>query len=409
MRILVIVHHFPPDVNSTGLLMNQVFREIAEKGHEVRVITTFPHYEGFRTWPEYRRKLRQTRDHTGIKVTRVYSYTSGNKSMKRRLLNYLTFNLFALATGVLSRSRYDIVFCTNGSFFSGITGWAIARTRRARVIYNLQDLYPEVPVAQGQLSNKSAIRTLGQIERFMYKRADHLSVISPSFRRSLESKGVPLRKMSVIPNFVDTDFIRPLPKDNSFSREHGLHDKLVLTHAGNVGYVYALDTLLEAAELLSDRPNILFLIIGEGVAKGELQRTASAKGLHNVRFLPFQPYEDLPLIRAASDVQLALYKPGAGSYSMPSKIYEAMASGRPLLVSAEPDTDLSALVEDTGCGVCVPPGAPSRLAEAMVELANGAGARRAMGEAGRREAERRYSSKAVSRKYLELLEQVKSH
>ena len=194
MRILLIVHHFPPDVNSTGLLMAQVFEDLAKQGHEVSVLTTFPHYEGFRTWPEYRGKLRQTRKYKGLRVTRVYSYTSGKKSMKFRLLNYLTFNVMALLSGLFSFRSYDVVFCTNGSFFSGLTGWLLARSRHAKVVYNLQDLYPEVPVAQGQLTSTRAINALARIERFMYARADHLSVITPSFVENLVGKGVPARE-----------------------------------------------------------------------------------------------------------------------------------------------------------------------------------------------------------------------
>ena len=409
MRILLIVHHFPPDVNSTGLLMSQIFQDLAAEGHRVRVITTFPHYEGFRTWPEYKGRLRKTDEVDGMRVTRVYSYASGTKSMKRRLVNYLSFNLMALLTGLFSRQGYDAVFCTNGSFFSGITGWLIAKTRRAKVIYNLQDLYPEVPVIQGQLTSRRAIRSLEKIERFMYARADRLAVITPSFQQNLERKGVPAEKISVIPNFVDTDFIRPLSKDNEFSRTHELVDKVVFTHAGNIGYVYDLETLLRGAELLSDRPDLLFLIIGEGVAKDALSKAVSQRDLKNVRFLPFQPYDQLPSIRAASDVQLSLYKAGAAAYSMPSKIYEAMASGRPLLVSADPSSDVWKVVEEVGCGLCVPPGDPGQLASAMIELALHPGARKEMGEAGRLEAERCYSRKKVSEAYKNLLlGQVKS-
>ncbi|MDQ3986888.1 MAG: glycosyltransferase family 4 protein [Actinomycetota bacterium] len=406
MRILLLIHHFPPDVNSTGLLMSQIFAKLAEEGHEVSVISTFPHYEGFRTWPQYRRKIFERSTHEGMNVTRVYSYTSGTKTMRRRLANYLSFNLFALLAGLFRRGTYDLVFCTNGSFFSGVTGWLIARAKRARCVYNLQDLYPEVPVAQGQLKGRRSIKMLAAIEWFMYKRADHLVVITAAFRENLRDKGVSLNKVSIIPNFVDTEFITPLPKENEFSSKHGFDEKFLISHAGNIGYVYDLGTLLEAAHALRDQDDILFLIVGDGVARGELERKAKELELPNVRFMGFRPVEELPLLRAASDLQLSLYKSGSATYSMPSKVYEIMASGRPLLASADPDSDIRRLVESVGCGVCVTPGDPDALIDAIKSLFEDPAARESMGKRGRAEAETSYSLSTVTGRYRHLFEQM---
>ena len=406
MKILLLIHHFPPDVNSTGLLMSQIFGRLAREGHEVSVISTFPHYEGFRTWPEYRRKFVQRSTHKGMKVTRVYSYTSGTKTMRRRLINYLSFNLVALVVGLFRRGPYDLVFCTNGSFFSGITGWLLAKAKRALCVYNLQDLYPEVPVAQGQLTGRRSIKTLAAIERFMYKRADHLVVITPAFRDNLTSKGVPDEKISVIPNFVDTEFIRPLPKKNEFSTKHGFDEKFLISHAGNIGYVYDLGTLLEAADALRDKHDIFFLIVGDGVARAELERRAKELDLPNVRFMGFRPVEELPSLRAASDVQLSLYKSGSATYSMPSKVYEIMASGRPLLASADRDSDIWRLVESVGCGVCVDPGDRDGLVAAITNLYEDPATREAMGKRGRAEAETSYALETVTGRYRQLFEQI---
>ncbi len=406
MRILVQVHHWPPDVNSTGLLMHGLFEVIHAQGHEVTVLTTFPHYEGFRTWPEYRRKLYHRSVEDGIEVVRLYSFTSGNKSMILRLLNYLTFNIAAGVATLFLRGRYDLVFCTNGSFFSGITGVFAGRVKRARCIYNLQDLYPEVPVSQGQLRSRPAIWMLERIERYMYRRADRLSVITPSFRDNLIEKGVDPGKIEVIPNFVDVESIKPMPKENTFAREHGLIDRFVVTHSGNIGYVYDLEAMLKAADKLD--PGFLFLIVGDGVAKPGLLRVAEELGLGDkVRFLPFQPFEEVPLIRASSDVSVSLYKAGSGRYSMPSKIYEIMASGRPLLASADEGSDVAILVEETGCGILVPPGDPEAIVQALERLRADPAAAREMCERGREVASTHYSLPAVADAYLRLFEETR--
>lgn len=407
VRILLWVHHYPPDVNSTGLLMSRVFGRLAQEGHRISVITTFPHYEGFRTWPEYRRKIFKRERNKDVTVTRVYSFTSGKKSMSHRLLNYVTFNFCGFVAALLFLGKHDIVFCTNGSFFSGISGWMLGRLTGAKCVYNLQDLYPEVPISQGELTSPFQIRLLRAIEQFMYRKADHLAVITPAFLEHLETKGVNPTKATVIPNFVDTNFIRPLPKANPFSAREGLTEKFVVTHAGNIGYVYDLDSLLESAALLSDIEDLVVLIVGDGVARRSLIAKVEELRLRNVKFLPFQPVEDLPYLRAASDVQVSLYKADSGKYSMPSKVYEIMASGRPLLASADRDTDIWHLVESTDCGVCVDPGEPKGLAEAIVRLREDVEERRAMGRRGRAEAERNYSIESVAHQYQRLFESLK--
>lgn len=407
MRILLLIIQFPPDVNSTGLLMAQLCKGLMAYGHEVSVITTFPHYEKFRVWDEYRGKLAERDHYEGMDVLRLCVYASGMKQdMIRRLLSYLSFNALATIVGLLSHRPYDVVLCTNGSFFTGISAWISGGSRGIPFVYNVQDLYPETPIRAGQLHNRWAIAILERIERLMYRLAAHVIVIAPSFRDNLLAKGVPMEKVSVIPNFVDTDFIRPLPKVNDFSQRYCLADKFVIAHAGNLGYVYDLDTMLDAAAMLQSEKDTLFLIVGDGVAKPGLERKAEALGLENVRFLPFQPYEALPWLRAASDVQVSLYRHGSANYSMPSKVYEIMASSRPLLASADINTDVWNLVEATQCGICVEPEDARRLAEAILTLHRDQSLRDAMAQRGRQHAEQSYSKQVVVSRYHELLQQV---
>lgn len=369
------------------------------------MVTTFPHYETFRVQHEYNGKWFERAVEDGVAVLRLPVWTPGRKQrMVNRLASYLSFNALATLTNLLSRRRYDVILCTNGSFFTGFS----ARLGRPRTpfVYNVQDLYPETFVEAGLLRNRPAIAALRRMERYMYRKAAHITVITPSFRDNLVSKGVPEDKISVIPNFVDVDFIRPFPKDNDFSREHELADKFVITHAGNVGYAYDLDTLVEAADRLKDCEDMIFLIVGDGAAKPELERKVKSAGAKNVRFLPFLPVEQLPWLRASSDIQVALYKCGAASYSMPSKIYEIMASARPVLAGADTDSDLWRLVQDAQCGICVKSENRDALVHAILTLYRGPALRQDMGERGRSRAERDYSMPAVVAQYDELLRRV---
>jgi colanic acid biosynthesis glycosyl transferase WcaI len=389
--------------------MAQLGEGLVERGHRVSVLTAFPHYERFRVWDEYRGKLVERDCYRGMDVTRVYVYAAGNKQrMLRRLLSYMSFNALAAAFGALSRERYDLIVCSNGSFFSGLAAALIGAVKGSPFIYNVQDLYPETPVQAGQLRNRFAIGILEWLEKVMYARAEHVTVISPSFRDNIAAKGVPSDKITTIPNFVDTDFIRPLAKDNAFSRRNGLVDRFVVTHAGNVGYVYDLETLVEAAALLRSRQDMQFLIVGDGVVRPHLEAKVSALRLTNVRFLPYQAHASLPEMRAASDVQLALYKGGSSRFSMPSKIYEIMASGRPVLASADSGSDLRGLIADVGFGICVDPHRPKQLADALLALYEDPNLRMRMGQRGRDEAERVYSVEAIVNRYDDLIESLGS-
>jgi colanic acid biosynthesis glycosyl transferase WcaI len=408
MRILILIIQFPPDTNPTGNLMAHVGEGLLAYGHAVSVLTAFPHYAGFRVWEGYRGKLAAREHYRGMDVLRLWVYASGNKQrMLHRLASYLSFNALATVANLFSRRRYDLMLCPNGSFFTGIAAFVSGGPKRIPFIYNVQDLYPDVPVKAGQLRNRTAIAALEQMERFMYRTSAHISVITPSFRESLLQKGIPAEKVTVIPNFVDTEFIRPLPRENDFRAQQGLNGTFVIMHAGNLGYVYDLETMLEAAARLRQHSDILFLIVGEGVAKAGLEQKARELALENVRFLPYQPLEWLPWMRATADVQVSLYKPGAATDSMPSKVYEIMASGRPLLASAEATSDVRRLIETTGCGIAVNPQHVEELTEAILMLYRDPALRAEMGRNGRQHAEQDYSKQVVTRRYHELFSKVR--
>jgi hypothetical protein len=182
MRVLVPIIQFPPDVNATGLLMAQLCEELAAQGHEISVITSFPHYEKFRIWQEYRGRIFERERYKRMDVLRLYLYAPGKKNMRNRLINYLSFSAGAALAGMLSRKSWDLILCPNGAFFPGVTSWLIGAVKGIPFIYNVQDLYPEVPVQAGQLRNRHAISILKRIERFMYRKASHVTVISKAMQ-----------------------------------------------------------------------------------------------------------------------------------------------------------------------------------------------------------------------------------
>ena len=408
MRLLCIILQYPPDTNASGQLIAQLCRGLAGVGHRITVITSFPHYESFRVLPEYRNRFYSRERGGDVEVIRLFAYAPGRKTMIHRLVSYLVFNILALITALLLCDRWDALLCVNGSFFTGITGWLVGTIKRAGFVYNVQDLYPDVPISAGQLRNRLAISALRLLETFMYRKAAHITVISPAIEAKLVARGVPQQQISTIPNFTDTRFIRPLPRLNKFASEHGLSDRFVVMHAGNLGYVYDLYTLIDAALLLSNTPEILIAIVGNGVMKSELVKRAEALRLKNIVFLPFEPYENLPWLRASADIHISLYKPGAAWESFPSKIYEIMASGRALLVGVDAESELARFVSDSNSGLCVAPGDSKALAQAILRLYRDREFRRILEFNGRSRAEAAFSLDFAVAAYDQILRRVLS-
>ncbi|MCG2658642.1 MAG: glycosyltransferase family 4 protein, partial [Kiritimatiellae bacterium] len=240
---------------------------------------------------------------------------------------------------------------------------------RVPFIYNVQEIYPDILIRMGVIRNAGLIGTLYKLEKFIYRCANRITIIAPNMAARLRQKGVPADKIAIIPNFVDTDFFRPLDKENDFSRKYNLPDQFVVSYAGNMGPAQGLEHFVEAANLLRNESHISFLMMGDGILRADLARRAQQLRLPNFIFLPYQPYALMPQIYAASDLSLVPLVPETGGDALPSKVYRIMACRRALLVAADHDSDLAALVRDVDCGILVEPGAPRALADAIREAA----------------------------------------
>ena len=407
-RVLIISLVFAPDGVSTATLISELAKSLGGFGHEIRVITTVPHYNYD---AEARAKQPLQRCAFGLYSRSRYhdidiwhtAIVSRGERAGRRMLGYLIFNFLTLLIGLFAVGRQDIVMVVSPPLTSGVVGWMLGRLKGAKTIYNVQELYPDTFIEVGSMRRDSTTaRILYAIERFVYRTFDALTPIGDSFVQTIREKGANTTKIHVIPNFVDTKIIYPQEKDNAFAQEHHLTDEFVILYAGNIGMTQSFNTIMEVAKRMSGESGIRFLIVGDGVRRKYVEDMVAASGLANVTLLPYQPGSVVPYIYASADIGLVPLMAGTAKTTFPSKLYTIMASGRAVLVAVDADSDIVQTVQNADAGLTTAPDNADALEEA-IRYAYGEHKQVATwGENGRQYVEAHFSRSAIALRYHQL-------
>lgn len=392
MRVLILSNYYYPETIGAGIWVTQLAQDLKGRGHEVTVVTSFPSYPQGRIFEGNNNRFAHRETVDGIEIIRTLTYATASKSFWARVAGFGAFCLSA-ATGYLRwRRRVDVVYAILPPLPLGVSAWAIAKASGARLVINVQDIYPDVAVALNFVRNPMAVAFFRGMERWIYRQADGIVVISEGFRQNLLAKRVPASKIHVVPNWADPSQIIPGPTDNAFRRKIGTNGELLVMYSGGLTHNSDLDPVLDAAAQLRGLP-IRFAIIGEGVQKQVLVDKAACAGLDNVKFYPFQPIERYGEVLAAADVTLVALNSAATFASVPSKIYKQMAAARPIIAITNPGNELSRLVMDAQCGLTVPPGDSQSLANVLRQAVDQRDAFAQMGRRGRIYLERNCSRK----------------
>jgi colanic acid biosynthesis glycosyl transferase WcaI len=410
-HVLVLSLVFPPDSVSTAQIMGDLAMDLAHLGHRVSVVTTTPHYNRDPD-AEARQPLRRTwgglvaRSRFGDAQVWHTVMPRKTASVPRRLAAWCLFHALSLVVGVLALRRVDVILAPSPPLTIGVAAWLLGRWHRAPFIYNVQELYPDIAINLGAVRRPWVIRMLFALERFVYARAARIAVIADRMRQRLLEKGVAAERVVVIPNFVDTTTLEPVPAPNAFTREFGLDGRFLVTYAGNLGQAQGLETLLDAANLLRDEPAIVVAMIGSGGMWDTLAARIAAERLENVRLLPYLPFSRVPEIYGASRLSVVAQAAAIGADAVPSKVYRIMASRSVVLAATDDASDLARLVRDAGCGFVVPQDDPRAIAAAIRTAFVRPADLEAMGEAGRAYMVTRHARPVVTAEYDRLVRQL---
>jgi colanic acid biosynthesis glycosyl transferase WcaI len=404
VKLGVVTPHFSPDVAPTGTVVTRLVEELANRGHRIEVVTSLPWYRLHRVEPEYAGRFKRVEDTPWGRIVRLHPFPASDKrNLVRRALSFAAFTTYAGFTA-MPGGRLDGVLAVSPPLPMGLAGWMSARARRAALVFNVQDVFPDVAIELGAFRGERVISAAQRLERLCYKLADAVTVLSDELKDNLAAKTDP-NKIHVIPNFVDVEAIKPGSRENAYRKEFGLTGKTVVMYAGNVGLSQSLELMLEAASALSYEESLVFVINGEGAARPQLE--AKAKGLANVVFVDMQPVGRLPEVIAAGDIHLVPLKRGLAKASVPSKTYSILAAARPLIASVDEGSEIAQVVGRAGAGIAVPPEDAEALTKAIRRLLDAPDEMRRMGAAGRTFVETWASPSAVAAAYEELFEQLR--
>lgn len=413
--VAIVTAWFPPEAAPFGQMMFELANHLVDRGLRVDVITSVPNHPEGVLFDGFRNRLLQVeRPRNGLRILRVGAWLRGTESRARprgriqRIAGYLTFTL--LVSLVASwRVRPRLIFGVLQPLTIAPVLIAMARLRGASLVFNVQDLHPDAAISLGLIRNPLAIRLLKSVERWAYRAADGLAVISMGFREHCVERGAKRDAVTVIPNWIDLDEVTPLQRPSVIRTQLGLApDAFVVLYAGTIGHVSGAQVMLEAADLLQPQKDVHIVFIGEGPLVPGLQRDCAARGFERVHFLPFQPRSSLSEVQGVGDVSVVTLLRGYGRISIPSKILGYMAAARPVIASVDADSETARFIAAAGAGLITPPQDPAALAAAIVALRDDRQRGRALGLAGRAHLEATQSKKEVLGRYHQLFARLRS-
>lgn len=410
MRLLLICPHFRPDLYAaTGEVMTQLVESLADLDHEIDVVTSLPWYHRHDVEPEWRGRPWRTETAEWGRIVRAWPFPTTKTNVPARAAGFLAQT--ALVSGLAATlGRHDVVMGMSPPIFFGDAAWLVAKRSRAPFVFNAQDIFPDVAVRLGALTNPRVIEPARRHERSVYRRADAVTVLSEDQADNVRAKLAAVEptagadagpdKVHIIPNCIDVDRITPVGRDNWYRRRHGLEGKTLVMYSGNVGLSQSFDLIRAGAEAWAADDRVHFVINGEGAARDQVESWVG--GFDNVSIVDFGRRDEIPDILGAADLHLILLKSGLAASSTPSKLYGILASGRAILASIDVGSEVDVVVRRSGAGLSVAPDDPWAFVQALEKLLADPEELRSMGRRAREYAETCLTPAAQAQAYDKL-------
>ncbi len=368
MRILIVTQHFPPEKGAVRRLF-EFARYFVKNGEDVSVMTAIPNYPDGVVPPKYRGHFFFKEEMDGVKVYRSYVLPASNQYPGKRMIGFVVFLLTTLINSFRLKDKFDIVLASSPPVTSPVIGFLLSRLKRTRFIIEVRDLQPESSEDFGNLNRGLFTRGLRAMMHWLYYKADQIVSVTDGISRYMEAIGISPKRVATIKSGVSHDFINA--ESNGIRERYGWDGKFLVVYSGTLGWVRPLETLVEAARKLADQPDILFIFIGAGQKKQALENMVRDYGLKNVRFVGPQPLETIPQFLKSGDVLVETLKEvKVAKMAFPSKMFEYMASGRPIIFGSAQGEAISEL-EVAGGALTYPADSPEELCEIIMKLKTG--------------------------------------
>ena len=407
MKVLYVSQYFPPEIGAPAVRVYEMTSRWRAAGVDARVLTGFPNHPDGVVPAEYRARFRRgvsVEEHQGIPVYRTWLYPAANKGRFRRAANYASFMLSAAVRGAFLDFRPDIVIGTSPQLLCALAGSWVARAHGAEFAMEVRDLWPESLEAVGVCSSESRLyRALDRITAKLYRESSKVVAVTESFRKELVARGVPDEKIAVVLNGVDTDFFRPdIEPSAEITSDERFRDRFIVSYIGTHGMAHALETFLEAARLLKDEKRIHLLTVGGGAHLDDLRQQAREMDLDNITLLGPRPWSEMPAFLRASDVSIVhLSDSPLFRTVIPSKMFEVMAAGRPIIMGVKGEA--ASILNEAQAGLAIQPESPEEMRDAILALYTDPSKCRQLGDNGRSYAMRSASYQARAEGYLDVL------
>jgi glycosyltransferase involved in cell wall biosynthesis len=408
MKILFFSHYFAPEGNAPANRTYENCRIWAQQGHDVTVVTCAPNVPNGIVYDGYKNRLFQRQLMDNINVIRVWTYIAANKGAIRRIINYLSY-MFSSVFFSLFLKKPDVIIATSPQFFCGWAGLIAARLKNVPFILEVRDIWPESIVAVGAMKNKRLLRVLERLEIKMYAAAQHIITVGEGYKKKLLEKNVPDEKITVIPNGIDPEIFQPVKSSRQIIQKYNLEGKFVCSYIGTIGMACGLETVLETAKELKRQNDkrIVFLMVGDGAEKESLQRQAAKQNIDNVIFTGRADKKLIPdYLSVTNACFIHLKRTELFKTVLPSKIFEACAMSKPIILGVEGFA--ADFIKKANAGICVEPENPLQLLNAVKKLSQNPDLCNGLGRSGREFVIKNHDRRRLAEEYLAIIDCARS-